>query len=159
MRPNEQLRRRLLLMARRSLIPQIWVAPGFLSSARSPPTVSASRVSTATATAITRPWFLSTIRVAPPFALLNVDDDGGEQAATHDLMERGDIRSKIITLDALHTTRKTARLIRTARITSSSSRATRRRPLPSLRASTGRETPPAISRRNSPRRTADWSST
>ena len=46
-----------------------------------------------------------------PFALLNFDDEGGEQAATHDLLERSDIRSRVITLDALHTTRKTAALI------------------------------------------------
>ena len=46
-----------------------------------------------------------------PFALLNFGDDGGELAATHDLLERSDIRGRIITLDALHTTRKTAKLI------------------------------------------------
>ena len=46
-----------------------------------------------------------------PFALLNFDDDGGEQAATHDLLERSDISGKVLTLDALHTTRKTAKLI------------------------------------------------
>ncbi len=44
-----------------------------------------------------------------PFALLNFDD--GEPAATHDLLKRTDVRGKVITLDALHTTRKTATLI------------------------------------------------
>ena len=46
-----------------------------------------------------------------PLALLNFDDEGGELAATHDLLERADVRGKVITLDALHTTRKTAALI------------------------------------------------
>ena len=46
-----------------------------------------------------------------PFALLNFDDDGGELAATHDLLGRCDIGGRVITLDALHTTRKTAKLI------------------------------------------------
>ena len=46
-----------------------------------------------------------------PFALLNIDDDGGEVAAAQDLLERSDISGKVITLDALHTTRKTAKLI------------------------------------------------
>ncbi len=46
-----------------------------------------------------------------PFALLNFGDDGGELAATHDLLERNDIRGRVITLDALHTTRKTAKRI------------------------------------------------
>ena len=46
-----------------------------------------------------------------PFALLNFDDDGGEQAATHDLLERSDISAKVVTLDALHTTRNTAKLV------------------------------------------------
>ena len=46
-----------------------------------------------------------------PFALLNFDDKGGELAATHDLLERHDVRGRVITLDALHTTRKTAALI------------------------------------------------
>ena len=46
-----------------------------------------------------------------PFALLNFGDDGGELAATHDLLERSDIRGRVITFDALHTTRKTASLI------------------------------------------------
>ena len=46
-----------------------------------------------------------------PFALLNFDDEGGELAAVHDLLERSDIRGRTITLDALHTTRKTAKLI------------------------------------------------
>ena len=45
-----------------------------------------------------------------PFALLNFDDDG-ELAAMHDLLGRSDISGKVITLDALHTTRKTAKLI------------------------------------------------
>ncbi len=46
-----------------------------------------------------------------PFALLNFGDKGGELAAMHDLLERSDICAKVITLDALHTTRKTAKLI------------------------------------------------
>ena len=46
-----------------------------------------------------------------PFALLNFDDDGGELAAMHDLLGRSDISGKVITLDALHTTRKTAKLV------------------------------------------------
>ncbi len=46
-----------------------------------------------------------------PFALLNFGEEGGELAAAHDLLERSDIRGKVITLDALHTTRKTAKLI------------------------------------------------
>ena len=43
-----------------------------------------------------------------PFALLNFGDDSGELAAAHDLLERSDIRGRVITLDALHTTRRTA---------------------------------------------------
>ena len=46
-----------------------------------------------------------------PFALLNFGEEGGELAAAHDLLERSDIRGKVITLNALHTTRKTAKLI------------------------------------------------
>ena len=46
-----------------------------------------------------------------PFALLNFGDEGGELAATHDLLERSDVRGKVITLDALHTTRKTAKMV------------------------------------------------
>ncbi len=46
-----------------------------------------------------------------PFALPNFGDDGGEPAAAHDLLERSDIRGRVITLDALHTTRKTAKPI------------------------------------------------
>ncbi len=46
-----------------------------------------------------------------PFALPDFGDEGGELAATHDLLERSDIRGKAIALDALHTVRKTARLI------------------------------------------------
>ena len=46
-----------------------------------------------------------------PFALLNFGDDGGERAATIDLLERSDIRGKVITACALHTTRKTAEVI------------------------------------------------
>ncbi len=45
-----------------------------------------------------------------PFALPDFGDEGGGPAATHDLLERSDIRGKVITLDALHTTRKTAKL-------------------------------------------------
>ncbi len=43
-----------------------------------------------------------------PFALLNFGDEGGELATMHDLLERSDICGKVITLDALHTTHKTA---------------------------------------------------
>ncbi len=85
-----------------------------------------------------------------PFALLNFD--GGELAAMHDLLERSDIGGKVITLDALHTPDREAH---NARIMSSSSRETPRRP---STASIGRGTPPAASRRSSTRRTADWSS-
>ncbi len=46
-----------------------------------------------------------------PFALLNFDDEGGEIAATHDLLESTDVRGRVITLDALYTTRKTARTV------------------------------------------------
>ena len=46
-----------------------------------------------------------------PFAVLNVHDQGGEIAATQDLLQRCDITGHIITVDALHTTRKTASLI------------------------------------------------
>ncbi len=46
-----------------------------------------------------------------PFSLLNFNDEGGELAAMHDLLERSDIGGKVITLDALHTTRHTAKLI------------------------------------------------
>ena len=46
-----------------------------------------------------------------PFALLNFGDQGGERAAMHDLLARSDIRGRVITLDALHTTRNTARRI------------------------------------------------
>ena len=46
-----------------------------------------------------------------PFALLHFDDERVEQVTTHDLLERRDIRSKAITLYALHTTRKTVTLI------------------------------------------------
>ena len=46
-----------------------------------------------------------------PFALLNFGDEGGELAAMHDLLERNGIRGRVITLDALHTVRSTARLI------------------------------------------------
>ena len=46
-----------------------------------------------------------------PFAVLNVHDQGGEIAATQDLLQRCDITGHVITVDALHTTRKTASLI------------------------------------------------
>ena len=46
-----------------------------------------------------------------PFAILGYNDDGGEIAALNDLLLRCDIRGRIITVDALHTTRETARLI------------------------------------------------
>ncbi len=46
-----------------------------------------------------------------PFAMLNFHDEGGEIAATQDLLQRCDITGHVITVDALHTTRKTASLI------------------------------------------------
>jgi len=46
-----------------------------------------------------------------PFALLNLGEEGGELAATHDLPERCDIRGKVVTFDALYTVRNTARLV------------------------------------------------
>ncbi len=46
-----------------------------------------------------------------PFAILGYTDDGGEIAALNDLLLRCDIRGRIITVDALHTARETARLI------------------------------------------------
>ena len=46
-----------------------------------------------------------------PAAMLGFTDEGGELAAMHDLLERTGIRDKVITLDALHTVRNTARLI------------------------------------------------
>ena len=46
-----------------------------------------------------------------PFARLNFDDDGGALAATQDVPGRSDIGGKVITLDTLHTTRRTARLV------------------------------------------------
>ncbi len=46
-----------------------------------------------------------------PAAMLGFADEGGERAAMHDLLERAGIRGKVITLDALHTVRDTARLI------------------------------------------------
>ncbi len=46
-----------------------------------------------------------------PFALRNFGDEGGELAAPHDLLERRAIRGRVIPLDALHTTRTTAKRI------------------------------------------------
>ncbi len=46
-----------------------------------------------------------------PVAQLGFADEGGERAAMHDLLERADIRGRVVTLDALHTVRNTARLI------------------------------------------------
>ena len=46
-----------------------------------------------------------------PFAVLNVHDQDGEIAATQNLLQRCDITGHVITVDALHTTRKTASLI------------------------------------------------
>ena len=46
-----------------------------------------------------------------PVAMLGYGDEGGEKAAVRDLLERADIRGKVITIDALHTVRNTARLI------------------------------------------------
>ena len=72
--------------------------PGSPLPGRSPPTASASAA-------------LVDHASGAPFALLNFGEEEGELAATHDLLERSDIRGKVITLDALHTTRKTAKLI------------------------------------------------
>ena len=46
-----------------------------------------------------------------PVATLGFGDKGGERAALRDLLERTDIRARVVTLDALHTVRDTARLI------------------------------------------------
>lgn len=46
-----------------------------------------------------------------PVSMLGFADEGGERAALHDLLERTGIRGCVITLDALHTVRETARLI------------------------------------------------
>ena len=46
-----------------------------------------------------------------PVASLGFGDEGGERAALRDLLERADVRGRVITLDALHTVRDTARLI------------------------------------------------
>jgi len=46
-----------------------------------------------------------------PFAVLNIRDNKDEIAATQELLQRCDIAGKIITVDALHTTRKTASII------------------------------------------------
>ncbi len=46
-----------------------------------------------------------------PVALLGYAEQGGEIAATHDLLERSAIAGKVITIDALHTTRATAQMI------------------------------------------------
>ncbi len=46
-----------------------------------------------------------------PFALPNFGDDGGERAVAVDLLERSGIAGRVITVDALHATRRTAQVI------------------------------------------------
>ena len=46
-----------------------------------------------------------------PVATLNYHDDGGEIAAVRTLLEQAPVEGRVITLDALHTTRDTARAI------------------------------------------------
>ncbi len=74
------------------------------------------------------------------------DDGGGELAATRDLLERTDVRGKVVTPGTPRTTRGWSRGA-AARTMSSTSGATRRRPSPRPAASTGSGTPPAASRR------------
>ncbi len=89
-----------------------------------------------------------------PFSLLNFGDEGGERAATLDLMERSDIRGKVITVDALHTTRKTAEVIRQRCGADCVFTVKGNAPetFETLAASTGNGMPPASSRRISSRR-------
>ncbi len=47
-----------------------------------------------------------------PLASLAFNEEGGEVAAVHAPLERVPVDGRVITLDALHTTRKTARLIK-----------------------------------------------
>ena len=46
-----------------------------------------------------------------PLGSVDLRDEGGETAAVGAVMEQADVSGRVITLDALHTTRKTARLI------------------------------------------------
>lgn len=46
-----------------------------------------------------------------PVATLSFNDDGGEIAAVRALLEKVDVSGRVLTLDALHTTRETARVI------------------------------------------------
>ena len=46
-----------------------------------------------------------------PVASLDLRDEGGETAAVGAVLEQADVRGRVITLDALHTTRNTARSI------------------------------------------------
>ena len=48
---------------------------------------------------------------AMPLAVLGYGDENGEQAALHDVLERTDIRGATVTVDALHTNVKTAKVI------------------------------------------------
>ena len=50
-------------------------------------------------------------RSGMPLASLDLRDEGGESAAVGAVLEQADVRGRVITLDALHTTRKTARSI------------------------------------------------
>ncbi len=93
-----------------------------------------------------------------PFALLNFDDGGGERAALHDLLERSDIGGRVIPLDALHTTRRTAKRITERADDVFVVKGNARRPSTSSTASMGRGTPPVASRRSSTKRTVDGSS-
>ena len=85
--------------------------PGFPSPGRSPPTARRIRGANRNGDGHHETVALVDHHSGAPFALLNFDEDGGERAATHDLLERSDISGKVITLDALHTTRNTAKLI------------------------------------------------
>ena len=50
-------------------------------------------------------------RSGMPLASLDLRDEGGESAAVGAVLEQADVRGRVITLDALHTTRKTPRSI------------------------------------------------
>ncbi|MCY4153652.1 MAG: transposase family protein [Aestuariivita sp.] len=86
--------------------------------------------------------------IGAPYAVLNFHEDGGEIAATQDLLERSDLSGRIITMDARHTTRKTAALItRTANYVLSV-KSNARKPAKPWRASIGSATPLGIIPRN-----------
>ncbi len=85
--------------------------PGSPWPGRWPPTARASAVPTATARATTRPWPGLTPPPAHPSLFGISATRGGELAAPHDLPERRAIRGRVVTLDALYTTRTTAKRI------------------------------------------------